>query len=98
MRVFWSSLILVCILAQTSLRAAEAKPAKVEHSPERPRSGEAVRITISTAGATGTSAPTLQYQIVDPGGYIEANDPAYRNNWVSLAMNAAASQNDSGEF
>jgi hypothetical protein len=73
-----------------TVRAADAPPkaeewhSKVSHAPKEPKSGEAVRI--STVVKPHVTAVTLEYQIVDPGAYIELKDPAYKTNWASLPM------------
>ena len=61
---------------------------QVEHSPERPVSGQNVRITAKMTDPNGVASVTLQYQMVNPGAYIELSDTAYTNaaNWISLPM------------
>ena len=56
----------------------------VSHHPAQPRSGEAVKIIARIP--TGASNVTLQYQVVEPGKYIDLKDVAYRTNWTSLLM------------
>ena len=94
MRFPWASFLLVWIAAQACVLAAESKPFRVKHTPERPRSGEAVRITIAANPPASVRAPVLQYQLVDPGRYIEAKDPAYKNNWVSVPMHDDGREGD----
>jgi len=94
MRFFWAGLLLVWIPAQSTLIAADSKPFRVKHAPERPRSGKAVRITIAANAPAPLRAPILQYQVVDPGRYIEAKEPAYKNNWVSMPMNDQGREGD----
>ncbi|MBI3417441.1 MAG: lamin tail domain-containing protein [Verrucomicrobia bacterium] len=60
---------------------------QVEHSPQQPTSGQSVRITAKVTDPDGVASVMLQYQIVDPGSYIELDDEAYRTNWVSVPMN-----------
>ncbi|HLH53601.1 MAG TPA: CotH kinase family protein [Verrucomicrobiae bacterium] len=91
--------LLVVITAQ----AAEFKPPKhstpppdwlvsLKHSPEQPRSGQQVQVTAQVT-ATMTNL-TLLYQVVDPGAYIELQDAAFTNKWVSAPMlPAGESQN-----
>ncbi len=59
---------------------------QVDHSPNQPKSGEPVRITAKITDPEGVSAVALNYQVVDPGNYIELADAAYQANWVSVAM------------
>ncbi len=59
---------------------------QVDHSPEQPKSGEAVTITAKITDTDGVSSVRLEYQVVDPGNNIELNDPAYQTNWTSVVM------------
>jgi len=76
------------LAATTVVVAAESPPARIaaSHVPEQPHSGEPV--VISATLPAGTARVTLEYQLVDPGKYIDLKDPAYKNNWVALAMSA----------
>lgn len=67
---------------------------QVEHLPEQPRGGEAVRITAKITDPDGVASVHLEYQIVNPGSYIELQDPAYRTNWTRLEMNDAGAGGD----
>src|SRR5436309_2588474 len=87
MRYLWGSFVALWIAAQPVGFAADVKPLKVEHSPEQPRSGEPVRITALGNGIGGQQNLSLEYQIVDPGKYIELKEPAYTNGWLSVPMN-----------
>lgn len=60
------------------------EPGPVHHSPEQPQSGDSVQISATLPPAV--TAALLEYQIVDPGKYIERNDPAYKTNWLSVPM------------
>src|SRR5229473_3194824 len=60
----------------------------VSHTPQQPRSGEVVKI--AARAPSGATVVTLQYQLVDPGNYIDLKDAAYRTNWISIRMKAAA--------
>ena len=83
---------------RNSAYATNAPPQirQVEHAPEQPASGQAVRISAKITDPDGVSSVTLQYQVVSPGRYIELTDPAYSNavNWVSLSMNDAGVNGD----
>src|SRR5262245_50045979 len=94
MRFPWGNILLAWISAQSCLLAAESQPFQVKHSPEQPRSGEAVRITITAKSVAGLHSPVLQYQVVEPGRYIEAKDAAYKTNWMSAPMNNERRGND----
>jgi len=48
---------------------------QVSHSPNQPKSGEAVTITAKVTDSDGVSEVRLQYQIVDPGNYIPITFP-----------------------
>jgi hypothetical protein len=86
MRKRWTSLFLFWMGVSFGLAAAESKPLRVKHLPERPRSGDLVRITITGGRASDPkfSELQLQYQIVEPGRYIERSDAAYPRNWTSV--------------
>src|SRR5260370_4090666 len=79
----------------TAAGAAESKPPKrstpapawllkLEHSPQQPRSGQAVEITARVR--SGITNLVLKYQLVEPVAYIELQEPAFTNNWLSLTM------------
>ncbi len=69
---------------------------QVEHNPEQPTGGQAVRISAKVTDPNGVASVTLQYQIVVPGSYIELTNAAYTNaaNWISLPMNDGGSDGD----
>src|SRR5438046_2269522 len=67
-------------------KAAEAWCNHVAHAPKAPKSGDAVKITVSIA--EGVTDVTLQYQVVEPGAYIEFHDREYSKNWTTVAMKA----------
>lgn len=56
----------------------------LEHSPKQPRSGQEVKVSALLKGSI--TNVVLLYQVVEPGAYIELQDPAYTNNWVSVTM------------
>jgi hypothetical protein len=74
--------------------AASPPSIEVRHTPEQPRGNEPVRITVRTAAAPALQSVTLQVQWVDPGKYIALSDAQYKNNWVSIEMNAAGKNGD----
>ena len=67
---------------------------QVEHHPKQPASGVPVLITAKVTDPDGVASVTLQYQVVDPGNYIELTDAAYTNNWTALTMNDAGQNGD----
>lgn len=67
---------------------------QVDHSPKEPCSGQPVTITAKVTDPEGVSSVTLEYQVVTPGNYIELTDPAFTNNWTSVAMNDAGINGD----
>lgn len=71
-------------------RPADSKEwtGRVVHSPATPKSGQAV--TILALVAPEMSKVTLQYQVVEPGAYVELADREYATRWVSLPMTAGA--------
>ena len=95
MRLRLGSTLAFWLAIQATLFAAESKPAKVKHSPEQPRSGEAVRISASGGVFVGQRNLALQYQVVEPGKYIELKDPAYTKGWISVPMHEGGPD---GEF
>jgi len=91
---FWA--VCLCSLLSTAVFGAEPprspEPAaawllKTQHKPLKPHSGESVEI--SAYVLLGFTNVTLQYQIVEPGAYIELHDPAFADHWISVAMRPA---------
>src|SRR6267142_4994588 len=80
----WALLALLgwALALTASVQSREAD--LVRHSPQQPRSGQVVQITATLPAEIPLA--TLEYQVVDPGKYIELRDPAYKTNWVSIAM------------
>jgi hypothetical protein len=82
--------------------STNAPPAirQVEHTPEQPAAGQPVKITAKVTDPDGVSSVILEYQVVNPGNYIELGDPAYTNaaNWISLAMNDSGTAGDAAAF
>jgi hypothetical protein len=98
MRFSRASFLVVWIAGQTAVMAALPKRFQVSHLPERPRSREVVRVTVTASDPGGQRPAVLQYQLVDAGHYIELSDPAYRKGWVSVAMNAGPDGTYSAEL
>ncbi|MGI9458228.1 MAG: lamin tail domain-containing protein, partial [Aeoliella sp.] len=55
---------------------------QVSHAPDAPISGEDVTITMKITDPDGVASAMLEYQLVDPGDYIEISDPRYATNWT----------------
>jgi hypothetical protein len=66
----------------------------VQHTPETPRSGETVLISATFADAQSVASAWLEYQVVEPGRYIELKDAEYRTNWNRLTLNDGAGDGD----
>lgn len=75
--------------------AAEARLIQeVSHSPQQPKSGQPVLVTVQlrakgkakASPAWMPSSVALEYQAVDPGKYIALADPAFRTKWLSVPM------------
>src|SRR5687768_8989672 len=83
-------IVVVLRLGVAGVSAGQA-PAAVEkwcrnvgHAPQQPRPGERVRVSATVAD--GVSEVRLEYQVVEPGAYVERADPAYGKGWVSVTM------------
>src|SRR5258705_13633987 len=83
-RKAWTSLFLMgwVLALAASVQSREADP--VRHSPQQPRSGQVVQVTATLPAEIPSAA--LEYQVVDPGKYIELGDAAYKANWVAIVM------------
>jgi hypothetical protein len=79
-------------LARNSVYSTRSPPQldQVEYAPERPRSGERIRVTVRAGDPDGVARVSLEYQVVEPGRYIQLSDPEYRTRWVTLPMEPAA--------
>ncbi len=58
----------------------------VSHSPQQPRSGEAVTVTVRLTEPRGFAGAKLLVQVVEPGSYIRKSDPGYEQGWRELPM------------
>lgn len=76
--------------------ATNAPPAlrQVSHTPEQPRSGQPVVISIRATDPDGIAQVQLQYQVVRPGEYIRFDAPEYATTWTTVAMNDAGVSGD----
>ena len=61
---------------------------EIDHAPRQPRTGQVVKITARVQ--TNVTAVKLEYQIVEPGAYVELKDPKYRQKWTSVTMQPSA--------
>ncbi|MDB6033715.1 MAG: hypothetical protein JWM16_4053 [Verrucomicrobiales bacterium] len=87
MRTAWRVLVLGSLISFQALSSSGAvKNAKVAHEPGQPSSGQVVKITATGAAFEKQSDLTLQYQLVEPGNYIERSEPGFANGWVSIPM------------
>ena len=79
-----------------SVYSTSAPPAirQVDHRPREPVSGQKVVITAKITDPLGVRRVQLDYQLVDPGAYLELNDAAYRTSWTALEMNDAGIEGD----
>lgn len=75
--------------------AAERSFHAVSHSPQQPKTGQPVQVTVKVSRNFVAQAVALEYQAVDPGNYIALADPAFRAKWVSVPMKETGS---AGEF
>lgn len=82
--------------------STNAAPAirQVEHKPEQPTSGTPVLITAKVTDPDGVKSVVLEYQIVEPGNYIDILDAAYTNsaNWIKIPMNDEGRDGDSKAY
>jgi hypothetical protein len=67
---------------------------QVDHSPNQPSAGQPVIVSAKITDPEGVASVRLQYQIVDPGNYIELTDAAYATSWTTVAMNDAGTNGD----
>jgi hypothetical protein len=90
-------LLLVWALISTTAVAARAPKTssvpvswllEIEQVPRQPRSGQEVKITARVQ--TNVTAVKVEYQVVDPGAYVELKDPAYNKNWIAVPMQPGA--------
>ncbi len=58
----------------------------VSHTPMSPKPGQPVTVTARVEAPAPGTRLTLRLQAVEPGVYTRRSDPAFRTNWVTLAM------------
>ena len=73
---------------ENSVHATNAAPQmrQLTHTPIQPVAGEDVTVTVKVTDGGGVASVSLDYQVVNPGGYIRIDDSAYQTNWTTLAM------------
>jgi hypothetical protein len=73
---------------QNSVFAANVAPwlRDLTQSVQQPAPGQSVVITMRASDPQGLQSVVLEYQLVNPGDYIEIADPRYLTNWTPLAM------------
>jgi hypothetical protein len=59
---------------------------QVIHTPQNPTSQDSVLISVKATDSDGIAHVTLDYQMVEPGDYINLSDPRYPTNWHSAPM------------
>ena len=94
-RGYLSSVCLSMALAAVGCGADGAKPRppfKVFHAPKQPKTGEGVVVTVEPLPTLETSDLVLQYQVVEPGKYVDLHDIAYNENWTRVALSKAAQE------
>jgi hypothetical protein len=74
--------------------SAPPQTRQVSHNPNQPRSGEAVHVSAKVTDPDGVASVSLEYQVVEPGNYIELTDPAYFTNWTTVAMDDTGKDGD----
>ena len=82
--------------AANSVLADNAAPQlrQLTHTPQQPRTGDPVIVTIKATDPQGVQQLMLEYQVVDPGSYIRLTDPSYATQWASLQMHDDGQQGD----
>jgi hypothetical protein len=88
-------LLIVCACLLTTSIAVAAKGIVAKHSPQQPKSGEVVRINVTGATLGLHTNLSIEYQVVEPGHYIERSEPEYRRGWVSVPIQR---EGQSGSF
>ncbi|HEX7862513.1 MAG TPA: CotH kinase family protein [Verrucomicrobiae bacterium] len=88
LRALWVAVCaaFVAVISAQELPAPhERRPTEefsLSHSPEQPRSGEAVTVTAKVPGEKAV----LQVQVVEPGAYVRRTDAGFENSWREFPM------------
>jgi hypothetical protein len=89
----WRDFLFGLFLAISSVSAQSPQSSfLVAHSPEQPKTGEPVKVTIKT-GAESKSA-LLQVQVVEPGKYVRRKDAAFEASWREFPMHDDGKEGD----
>ena len=67
---------------------------QVAHQPEQPAPGVPVVISAKVTDPDGVANVSLQYQIVEPGNFVELTDPSYATDWTTIPMNDSGAAGD----
>ena len=59
---------------------------QVNHTPQSPKPGEPVTISVKVTDPDGVAAVTLRYQLVNPGDYIGISNVRYASEWTEIPM------------
>ncbi|HUF63696.1 MAG TPA: lamin tail domain-containing protein, partial [Verrucomicrobiales bacterium] len=59
---------------------------QLSHSPQAPRSNDAVTVSAKITSTDGVAEVLLHYQDLAPGSYIRLTDPAYAAAWEAIPM------------
>ena len=79
-----------------TVRAENAPPQlrQVESTPQEPVSGDLVIVTVRATDPDGVASVSLEYQVVEPGAYVELGDPVYGTSWTAVPMNDSGQNGD----
>ncbi len=87
-------LIVVALCWAATAALAGAAGIVVQHSPQQPRSEAVVRITASGTALAQQSNLFVEYQLIEPGQYVELNDPKYKKGWNPVPLNDEGQNGD----
>ena len=59
---------------------------QLKHRPRQPQSDEPVAVSVKVTDDDGVQQVELDYQLVEPGDYIQLEDPRYETQWTTLVM------------
>ena len=63
---------------------------QVQATPKQPTPGTAVTLSVRATDPDGVTSVTAEYQLVEPGKYIELTDLEYTTRWTPLPMSRTA--------
>ncbi|MCB1095706.1 MAG: lamin tail domain-containing protein [Verrucomicrobiae bacterium] len=69
---------------------------QVSHTPNDPKAGDAVTVSVKVTDADGVAALSLSYQVVEPGAYIRKTDDGYEDaaSWTTISMTLSTTEAD----